>query len=67
MSLVRVLEGDGWLSELPGGPNDKVLQQVTFTPLSLLQQVTFTLSPDQQGQIWSPSLQGERQLGLIQV
>ena len=59
VSLVRVSEGDGWLPELPYGPNK------VFSPVTLAFSPSFHLTRPA-GSDWVPtSLQGQQE--LIQV
>ena len=58
MSLVRVSEGDGWVSELPCAPNK------SLTPITLVSALP-SIKTRPSGPDLAPNLQGESE--LIQV
>ena len=59
MSLVRVSEGDGWVSDLSQAPNK------SLTPITLACQPFLPSNLGQQGQIWPQTCRDESE--LIQV
>ena len=60
MSLVRVSEGDGWVSELPCAPN----KCKSLTPITLVSALP-SIKTRPSGSDLAPNLQGESE--LIQV